>query len=253
MKTTIIRAIALTAIALTATVTIAANGTSDNPGTYGQGRGQGYGRTDGRGAGGPGNGAGTEDDLSVLLESIEKQDLSSEEIEGLMLMYEEEKLARDVYRGLYDLWNLPVFANISASEQQHMESVGVLIERYELDLPQTGTTTGVFENPVLQGVYDDLMAQGSESLLAALTVGATVEDLDIADLQQLIDQSDNDDIRIIYQNLMKGSRNHMRSFVSQIERNGGSYSAQYISDEYLATILSFNNETAAITDPEYRL
>ena len=46
--------------------------------------------------------------------------LTSQEIDDLVHLREEEKLARDVYRYLYEGWNQWIFDNIAASEQQHM-------------------------------------------------------------------------------------------------------------------------------------
>ena len=53
--------------------------------------------------------------------------LSQAEIDGLLYMREEEKLARDVYQALYAEWESPAFANIAVSEQQHMDSILALI------------------------------------------------------------------------------------------------------------------------------
>ena len=43
-------------------------------------------------------------------------------------MREEEKLARDVYLTLYDIWGTPAFNNIASSEQTHMDAVLMLID-----------------------------------------------------------------------------------------------------------------------------
>ena len=56
----------------------------------------------------------------------------------------------------------------------------------------------------------------------ALIVGATVEDLDIKDLIDLLNKTDNPDIILVYNNLNKGSRNHLRAFIAQIESLGAS-------------------------------
>lgn len=42
--------------------------------------------------------------------------LNAAEIEGLLFMREEEKLAHDVYLALYAKWGLPIFQNIAQSE-----------------------------------------------------------------------------------------------------------------------------------------
>ena len=140
-----------------------------------------------------------------------------------MLMREEEKLARDVYTALYEVWNYPVFSNIAQSEQQHMDAIGVLFERYDLVDPVGDNAAGVFESETLQTLYDELVAEGRQSLVGALTVGAKIEDLDIADLVEKIEESDNEDIDLIYQNLLRGSENHMSAFTSLLERQNVTY------------------------------
>jgi len=53
----------------------------------------------------------------------------------LTYIREEEKLARDVYLYLYDMWGSSIFDNISVSEQAHMDAIKTLIDRYGLDDP----------------------------------------------------------------------------------------------------------------------
>lgn len=74
-------------------------------------------------------------------------------------------------------------------------------------------------------------------------MGATIEDLDIYDLNNWSLKADNQDILFVFQNLTKGSRNHMRSFYSQIISSGGSYAAQYISQAELDAIINSPKET----------
>ena len=179
------------------------------------------------------------------------EDLSAAEQEGILLMREEEKLARDVYKALYDKWGLRIFNNISQSEQTHTEAVKGLIDRYSLSDPMETDEPGVFENQELQELYDQLVDRGSASLVDALKAGATIEDLDIFDLENLLDKSDNQDVRIVFQNLVKGSRNHLRSFMKQLERNGGSYDATYISHDYFTRILESGQEQGHYSDPGF--
>jgi hypothetical protein len=164
--------------------------------------------------------------------------LTSEEISGLRFMREEEKLAHDVYVTLATQWGLPIFANIGRSETTHTEAVKALLDRYHLDDPASGKEIGVFENPELQNLYTDLIAQGSRSLTDALLVGATIEDMDIVDLQIRIAQTDRPDIQLVYENLMKGSRNHLRAFSSVLARQTGKiYEPQYLDQTQYEAIV----------------
>ncbi|MFZ5446842.1 MAG: DUF2202 domain-containing protein [Myxococcota bacterium] len=166
--------------------------------------------------------------------------LQSSEAEALRLMREEEKLARDVYLTLAAKWNLAIFSNIASSEQTHMDSVLSLLTRYRLPDPAAGNGVGVFVAPQLQALHDQLVAQGSVSMTAALTVGATIEDLDIADLQRLSGETGRADILRVYANLMKGSRNHLRSFYGQLQ---GAYSPQYLDQATFEAIVTSAQET----------
>ncbi len=170
--------------------------------------------------------------------TVQQQVVSQAEIDDILYMREEEKLARDVYLTLYQQWGNPVFTNISRAERRHMSRMLRLVENYGLSDPVTDDSIGVFTNPELQALYDDLVARGMRSELDALYVGALIEEVDTEDIQAAIDRSDHRDIIRTYENLMRGSRNHLRAFVSQIEQQGIDYEAQEIGQETVDLILS---------------
>ncbi|MGD8403573.1 MAG: DUF2202 domain-containing protein [Anaerolineales bacterium] len=180
---------------------------------------------------GNGNGTGT----SVL--DIPASDLSPEESASLLFMREEEKLARDVYNALYEIWGQPTFTNIAASEQAHMDEIKLLLDRYNLADP--ALEPGSFSDPNLQSLYDQLVAQGSVSLVEALKVGAAIEEIDILDLQDRLAQTDNADIQQVFNNLMLGSYNHLNAFVGVLSMQSGEvYQPQYLSAEAYAAIVT---------------
>ena len=127
-----------------------------------------------------------------------------------------------------------------------MGAVGQLLERYGIDDPITNDGIGIFTDPRLGALYDDLVREGSASSLDALKVGAKVEELDIFDLQRLLESADNQDIYMVYQNLLKGSRNHLRTFDGQIGRAGGSYEPEFLGTYEYAQIAAGSRETGAI-------
>ena len=184
--------------------------------------------------------------LSTQLDTLPPSDLSTTEASALVFMREEEKLARDVYQLLYTQWGQKVFNNIAASEQQHMDAVALLLARYNLPDPAANVATGVFSDPELQQLFNTLMAQGQTSLIGALTVGATIEDLDIKDLEERIAATDNADIALVFGELMRGSRNHMRAFISQLTKQGVTYTPQYITQAEFDAIVNSPTETGAI-------
>jgi rhodanese-related sulfurtransferase len=178
-------------------------------------------------------------DGQKLISNNVKSNLSDKEIKGLIQMREEEKLARDVYTTLGSVWGMKIFSNIASSEQTHTDAVKTVLVKYGIKDPVVDNTVGVFVSKDMQDLYNKLVAQGKLSLLDALIVGATVEDLDIRDLEVLKKETKNQDILVTYNNLQKGSRNHIRAFVKNIQSNGGVYKPQYISaTEYDSIIAS---------------
>ncbi|MFC1922927.1 DUF2202 domain-containing protein [Chloroflexota bacterium] len=164
-------------------------------------------------------------------------ELSEADKEALIFMREEEKLARDVYLAMYELWGMPIFQNISSSEQSHTEAVKTLLDGYNVPDPASDKL-GVFTNPDLQILYNDLVARGSHSLAEALRVGAAIEEIDILDLQERLAQTDNPDIQHVFNNLLQGSNNHLRAFTSTLmTQTSETYQPQFMSpDAYQAII-----------------
>jgi hypothetical protein len=142
--------------------------------------------------------------------------LAQAEIDGLLFMREEEKLARDSYLTLYNKWHLPIFSRIASSEVVHMTRVKDLLDRYGLPDPAAGKAVGEFTNPVLQQLYDSLMQQGFQSATEALKVGVTIEEVDIRDLESQIAATNRTDIIQVYTNLRNASYNHLSAFNSQL-------------------------------------
>lgn len=182
------------------------------------------------------------------IDSIAKGELNEAEKDGILQMREEEKLARDVYAALGAKWGQNIFLNITSSEQTHMDEVKLLIDRYELIDPVVDGTAGKFASIEMQKMYDDLIAQGNTSLVEALKVGATIEDMDIKDLQDLITATDNADIKYVYENLKNGSQRHLQSFAKNLEKNGTTYTPQYISQTDYAAIISMERQTGGKMD-----
>ena len=163
---------------------------------------------------GPGQGPGQ---FGTDTQAVVAEPLSAAEAEGLVFMREEEKLARDVYLNLYEQWKNPVFSNIARAEQRHMDTLAPLLAAHGLADPVTDGSVGAFINPDLAALHLTLQEQGSLSLLHALYVGAWIEEIDIRDLQDTIAGSTHPDLIQAYEKLQRGSRNHLRAFVRQIE------------------------------------
>jgi len=200
--------------------------------------GAGEGGDPGRGPG-PGPTAGPEAEegprarecsVPGLLVDLPMGDLSSRELSDLAFIREEEKLARDTYLSMAQAWDLRVFRKIARTEKKHIGAVLTIYDKYGLSDTAAANAIGVFNDPGLQNLYEELVQLGSLSPVDAFTVGALVEELDIYDLlMRALVHADNEDLLTLYQNLAKGSRNHLRAFDKLLKRSGVDYVPDYLS------------------------
>lgn len=161
----------------------------------------------------------------------------------LQFLREEEKLARDVYLTLYDAWQLAPHQNIAESEQTHTDRVLDLLVALDLPDPVVDDTVGVFVNPQLAGLYVELVATGRRTEVASLEVGATIEDLDLRDIEDMMARTSDVGVLATYEALACGSRNHLRSFSSQLGSRGVTYAPHYLSQIDYDAIVSSDRES----------
>lgn len=184
----------------------------------------------------------------------------------LTFMREEEKLARDVYLTLADMYpNAGVFANIgTGSEQTHTDTMRDKLAQYGLPDPNPNTNnlpgsigvfTGADYGAYFTEKYNALVNWGSNSELDALYAGAFIEELDMHDIvmcpsivQEIkgighedcgLEYTDERPLINSYNSLLDGSESHLRSYVGQIEAiiGVGNYEAQYLPQSTVDAIL----------------
>lgn len=173
--------------------------------------------------------AGRIQDMQQQLDRLPASGLSEVERADLLLMREEEKIARDVYAQLYERWGIRPFGNITGSEQAHMDMMGMLLRRYAVPDVVEGLAVGRFGTPPMQALHDQLMQQGLQSLGDAVSVGLHIEELDIADLRLTSSHTSNPEILLVYAELERGSRNHLRAFYRWKQHLGGHYQPTNLS------------------------
>ena len=195
----------------------------------------------------------TETDITSVPAAPASAELSAAEIQGLLYMREEEELARDLYLDIYAAKDsrLTIFKNISDNaETQHAIAVLALLDMYGIEDPSTGVHN-TYTSVEIQALYDQLfnIAIGSDDL-AALKVGALVEETDIRDInmEKVKVSASHTEIISTYEYLLCGSRNHLRAFAKQIEsRTGQPYVTQVPEmDAEVQDILNSNQDQCGI-------
>ena len=197
-----------------------------------------------------------------VIDSDSSVTLDDNELTHLVFMREEEKLARDVYIVLGEMYpEAGIFGDIDDSEQRHTDTVRDTILSYDEKDPTKRDNVGVYTGKEYGWYFTEKFAQltemGARSELDALYVGAFIEELDMLDITQCpaiivemdddIDEvtdcgkvyTDNLDLQRMYDSLLEGSKNHLRAYVGNIEAviGEGNYEAQVLSQEEVDAIL----------------
>ena len=132
-------------------------------------------------------------------------------------VYEEEKVARDVYKTLGDLYpEENTFANIQLSEQTHMDAVRNLCVNYGIEIP-VSDAVGAFTSDAMRDLYQSFVDDGKTALTSALHVGIDIETMDIEDLGSALYGMPYD-VQQVFINLLNGSSHHLDAFTIAIER-----------------------------------
>lgn len=153
------------------------------------------------------------DEVQAIEEEATSPETSTEDL--LLYLIEEEKLAHDVYTVLGETWGGNTFTNILASESTHQDQVLNLLNTYGLSDPRS-SEIGVFTNPELQALYDQLIAQGMTSQIDAYRVGVLIEETDIADLTEAINSTSDSTILTTLEKLRSASESHLAAFSKKI-------------------------------------
>jgi len=187
------------------------------------------------------------------LKSLEDGELSDVETHDLLWVREEEKLARDVYIVMGEIYGLTVFANIQLSEQAHMDAMLGLLNTYGLEDPVGDNGVGEFSDHHLQDLHDGLITEGEQSKVDALLVGLAIEEIDMIDLVDAMERSDHEDIIHTFDNLCEGSKNHLRAFVGVYEsQTGETYVPRYITQDFYDEIMGVEEDEAPVNDRKGR-
>lgn len=211
---------------------------------------------------------------SDLYDDFGWPDVTYDEEIAVGKLWEEEKLARDVYDLLEDRFKLYIFGNISEAEQNHMNMVSKLFETYGLEYDFIDLEAGEyspdlylgFSDVTAQDLYDDVDdRKDTISLVEALEKGVEIEVEHLCVLYDLLkDPTDeepdlgypdnfeataNYHIRLVAQNLAKGTRNHMRGFIAALDGHDVDY--VYVPgclDEELFTAIVDGGRESGVVD-----
>jgi hypothetical protein len=176
--------------------------------------------------------------------------LNADQKYAMAYMWNEEKLAKDIYLALNDVWPNKVLYNIATkSETRHEAAVETLVQNYDINITNLKDYTiryseaelrafapGTFGVPAVQKLYDTLYAKGTRSAQEALEVGCMVEVTDVNDLNEYIAIAHGiDDLVTTFENLRSGSYTHYWAFDRALKSMGVADGCCILGDDFCKT------------------
>ena len=162
--------------------------------------------------------------------------------EELLVLHEEEKLARDVYNKLGEKYPLNPFKNIPRSEENHIDATADLLKYHDIPVPEKGKP-GEYDSGDLQKLYRKLVKRGGKSEIEALKVGALVEEVDIKDLRAMAADAPSKVAKALAEQLEAASYNHLRAFVRNLQARGVDYEPEVLKPALYKEIVGDADDT----------
>lgn len=173
-----------------------------------------------------------------LLASYDAEPLSINEVQSLIRVVWAEKLLHDLAYELGERYDLVYMKDIARSEQTHLDAMNSLFVRYELSSRLVGYSRGEYGDAAMKTYYDSLLLKAMESESLALVQMQRGLESDLEILESDRGLIDNKDVGLVYDNLMRGTRNHMRVLHRKMVAMGAKYEPTMVKADYLELVNS---------------
>ncbi|WP_417591478.1 DUF2202 domain-containing protein [Owenweeksia hongkongensis] len=163
--------------------------------------------------------------------------LSETQKTHLVNLYEEEKLAHDLYTEFYAAHGYTPFSHHIEAEAKHMTLVDEVLTLYGISRATLGF--GLFENEGYQKNYNEWLAKGVSDSVHSCYIAAYIEEMDILDLMEGIQLAETTEIKDLNETLKSGSENHLRAYNKFLKMEFNiDYTPQLMSQELFDKIIS---------------
>lgn len=131
------------------------------------------------------------------------ENLSGQELEGLVFLTEKQKLHRDFYLTTFDNTKNKLFEQLYLSDQQSMDLISAVLAKYGEEKSILNLGVGDFILADIQHEYDESIQSNAKGLDQILATAIQMEKNMSNDIQMYMDQVvGNDDIILLYNDLL---------------------------------------------------
>lgn len=147
------------------------------------------------------------------------ENLSGQELQGLIYIVEIQKLQRDIYMALDERNINPIFNELYLADAKSLDEISATIEAYGQENPVLDRNVGDFRRTEVQALYDEFTYTVNNNLIEMLTFAVRMEEGTVDDISEFMEQVDgNEDIRQLYTDLLTGSYIQLNALNDEIKK-----------------------------------
>ena len=184
--------------------------------------------------------------------TLPKEDLNNTEKEMLINARKNEKLAYDYNYTMFSKWGMPVFNHMATKLLANNDALKKMLNKYGLTDPINDMQIGKYSDNELQSKYDSAVAKGNESLKNAYIEAANIEEQMIKFYRDASDKVDNQDLKLLFDNLRVRAEHSFAAFVRNLYRFGYEYQPHYITQAEFNQIVHHGKPGRYPVPPQHR-
>lgn len=145
------------------------------------------------------------------------ENLSGQELEGLVFLAEKQKLHRDFYLTTFVNTENKLIEKLYISDRQSLDLISAMLEKYGEEKSILNLDVGTFRLYEIQMEYDVSIQSNEKGIDQILTTAIQLEKSMMNDIRMYMDQVDgNDDIVLMYNNLLTELYNQLELLEANI-------------------------------------
>jgi hypothetical protein len=153
-----------------------------------------------------------------ITDNGDAQTLGNFQKDGLVLLLETQKMHRDVYTWINAQFPDAVFADLAESDGAFMERLCEKVNNCGIANPTLDKLPGEFEDVGVQNSYNEFLRLTSGDLQAMIENARVMEEELISTVQeQQLNLCGNDDIRLIYGNLIQETATQLKALKDKMK------------------------------------
>lgn len=167
--------------------------------------------------------------------------ISTDEQKALVQIFEQEKLARDVYSQIGEKFGIKILKNAAIGKQKQMSLILDFMTLNQVAVA-FDDAQGVFKSPELRENYSAFLTEGLGSLNNAFRVGAKMEDYNIYHIDKILATQTTGKLVLLLSKLSCSAGNELKTQVNMLVGNGEMFMPDYISVKLYRSIMHDNHE-----------